>query len=430
MSTLQPGSLINEYRLLDYLGEGGMGRVYRAVHCKIGRVVAIKELTAAGQGTASLDRFLNEARIQSNLQHPNIATLYDFLEVDGHPCIIMEYVDGQTLAERIRALGPLPLSEVVFVFKAVVQAMDYTHSRGVVHRDIKSNNVKITSAGRVKLLDFGIARAKTTARMTMPGAVVGTPSHLSPEQLRGEPADTRSDIWALGVMLFEMLTSHVPFEAVTFGDLYEKIIRGSYAPPSVLNPQVPRSAEAVITRCLEKDPAKRYQSADELLKDVMKIEAMVPRPCLSDGGSTVGEKQNLSWPKRTWRTLTATASVIVLAAVAYFVVSLLFISDDGKTLPRSAADNTGNVTTTTKIKSVSQTKIIPIDTNDGRPAQVFEKNKTTGGLKPLGWTPLRYEGRLGETVNLVLMRDGVQKELKPFEVNTTDNLSTINIPTK
>ncbi|HZB46348.1 MAG TPA: serine/threonine-protein kinase, partial [Pyrinomonadaceae bacterium] len=222
----QQSSIIGEYRVVDYLGEGGMGQVYRAVHSKINRVVAIKALTNAGHSLGSIERFLNEACIQARLQHQNIATLYDFVECEGQPCIIMEYVDGQTLAERIRELGQLPLHEALYVLQKIGEALEYIHENGIVHRDIKSNNVKITSRGQVKLLDFGIARAESGQTMTQVGMVIGTPIYLSPEQLRGERADARSDIWALGVLFYEMLTGDMPFKAETFGELYERITAG------------------------------------------------------------------------------------------------------------------------------------------------------------------------------------------------------------
>ena len=166
---------VGEYRVVDFLGAGGMGEVYRALHSKIGRVAAVKVLTRGGAQTAGfVQRFFNEARIQASLQHPNVATLYDFCEVAGQPCIIMEYVDGQTISERVAAYGaPLPLSEAAYVFEKVCEAVDYVHRHGVIHRDIKSNNIKISSEGEVKLLDFGIAKGQGTQQLTQVGSVIG-----------------------------------------------------------------------------------------------------------------------------------------------------------------------------------------------------------------------------------------------------------------
>src|SRR5919107_2561248 len=254
---------VGEYRIVDFLGAGGMGEVYRAVHSKIGRVAAVKVLTAqAAQSGGFVQRFLNEGRIQANLKHPNVATLYDFLEVQGQPCIIMEYVDGQTISERIAAYGaPLAPAETVYVFEKVCEAIDYVHRHGVIHRDIKSNNIKISSEGKVKLLDFGIAKGQTSQQLTQVGSVIGTLQYLAPELVRGGTADASGDIWALGVLLYEMATGRVPFDAPTVGDLCDRIGRVDYAPPAQVNPGVPREMSAVIPRRLKKKPAERYRTA-------------------------------------------------------------------------------------------------------------------------------------------------------------------------
>ena len=167
-------SNIGDYRLVEKLGEGGMGEVYQGVHSKIGRVVAVKILSQGAHGPEFVERFLNEARIQGGLQHHNIVTLYDFLEYNGQPCIIMEFIEGSTLTDCIRTWGGLPLQEAIRYFQSIVEAIDYVHSRGIIHRDIKSNNVKITPAGQVKLLDFGIAKSGASPALTVTGAFVGT----------------------------------------------------------------------------------------------------------------------------------------------------------------------------------------------------------------------------------------------------------------
>src|SRR5947199_6782344 len=278
---------IGEYRIVDFLGAGGMGEVYRAMHSKIGRIAAVKVLTQATQSSGFVERFFNEARIQASLQHPNIATLYDFMEVGGQPCIIMEYIDGETISERIAAYGaPLPLSETVYVFEKVCEAIEYIHRHGIIHRDIKSNNIKISSQGQIKLLDFVIAKGQTSQQLTQVGSVIGTLQYLAPELIRGGTADERGDIWALGVLLYEMVTGRVPFDAATVGDLCDRIDRVDYAPPAQLNPSVPRDAARIIARCLKKNPSERYASAGKLLADVKRLETIVSKPGLS---STVSE---------------------------------------------------------------------------------------------------------------------------------------------
>jgi serine/threonine protein kinase len=214
------GSLLNsrigDYQLVDFLGAGGMGDVYRAVHSKIGKVVAIKVLTLQKSGNGEFgDRFINEARIQARLHHQGIATLYDYSDAGGHPCIIMEYVGGQTLDELIRQGGPFNPVYALKIFLAVSEAVSYIHSNSIVHRDIKSNNIKIDPAGEVKLLDFGIAKSASSPKLTAVGDVIGTFAYMAPELLRGGIADARSDIWALGILLYEMLLGDVPFRADT-----------------------------------------------------------------------------------------------------------------------------------------------------------------------------------------------------------------------
>lgn len=267
--------MIGDYRLLEFLGAGGMGEVYRAVHTKIGRSAAVKILTAAAPGSDFVQRFLNEARVHASLQHPNIATLYDFLEFGGRPCIIMEYVDGQTLVDRIRLQGPLHSADAWAIFLAIVGAVAYVHDQGIVHRDLKTANIRINSQGVAKLLDFGIAKGTGTPNLTEAGNVIGTLSYMPPEQLLGEPASTRSDVWALGIVLYEMLTGRVPFEAKTAGELIEKIRTGNYTRLATVRagadpleaPSLQR-ADQVVARCLRRNPADRYPNARALLDEM------------------------------------------------------------------------------------------------------------------------------------------------------------------
>jgi serine/threonine protein kinase len=269
--TISINSSIGDYQIVASLGAGGMGEVYRAVHSKLGRTVAIKLLIDNGRDNGFNARFFNEARLQANLHHKNIATLYEFLEFDDKPCIVMEYIDGQSLYERIIAPGGLTILEAVTIFHDIVEAIDYMHSNGVVHRDIKSNNIKINSRGEVKLLDFGIAKSNLTPRMTGTGNVVGTWEYMAPEQLRNAVSEPRTDIWALGVLLYEMVTRRLPFESQNFGEIYEQISKSTPVSPTNINPSVPRELENIIFRCLKKKPTERYQSAQELLQDVKRV---------------------------------------------------------------------------------------------------------------------------------------------------------------
>ncbi len=202
---------IGNYRLIEFLGAGGMGEVYRGVHLSTGSTMAVKILTAVDRLPSLTERFRNEARIQSLLQHPNIAHLEEFLEGDGAPCIVMEYVDGETLDQRVHRRGALPQEEAFSIAASVIDAVGYLHERGIIHRDIKPSNVKVTEAGVVKLLDFGIAKGPGSPALTTQGSVIGTLQSLAPEQLSGSPATRLTDIWALGVVLYELATGQHPF---------------------------------------------------------------------------------------------------------------------------------------------------------------------------------------------------------------------------
>lgn len=408
-------STVGEYRLEDFLGAGGMGEVYRGVHTKIGRVAAIKVLTvAARREQGFVERFFNEARIQASLQHPNIATLYDFMEFQGQPCIVMEYIDGQTLCDRVRPYGALHPSDALRIFAAVADAIDYIHNHGVIHRDIKSNNIKISSAGQVKLLDFGIAKGNMSPGLTETGSVVGTLEYISPEQLATGHADPRSDIWALGVLLYEMATGRVPFEAQTLGALCDKIGRADYAAPRQLNPALPVEVAAIIARCLKKNPAERYQTAGALLQDVSRAAASLsappPEPAhahTASGLRATAAAPADSWLARHWLKLSGVAAVFAVFAV--FAVAGLYYAFAGDT----AAPVNVNASSLAS-NSNARTKTIRVEMSDG-PAEIWM------GDKMLGVGQASVTAHVGDWVELRLRRDG-QERTERFQM--TENKPT------
>ena len=420
---------VGEYRIVDFLGAGGMGEVYRAVHSKIGRVAAVKVLTAqAAQAEGFVQRFLNEASIQARLKHPNVATLYDFCEVEGQPCIIMEYVDGQTVSERVSAYGaPLPLAETVHVFEKVCEAIDYVHRHGVIHRDIKSNNIKIGSEGEVKLLDFGIAKGQETQQLTQAGSVIGTLHYLAPELIRGGAADASGDIWALGVLLYEMVTGRVPFEADTLGDLCDRIGSGQYTPPAQVNPGVPREVAAVVARCLKKNPHERYRSAGELLADARRISALVSKPGDGRGaGDAAGERVGRAKAPASSFPLSlvvgGAAAFVVLATVVCVAAFFLFGGPDDEAaggdgarpaVATANASNTARGLTSAANPAASHDpseRTVEIRISDGK-ADVY------AGADKVGTTPYPVRGRVGEKVQLTLRRDGYSDEPVEFVIS-------------
>jgi eukaryotic-like serine/threonine-protein kinase len=405
-------SSIGDYHLVDYIGAGGMGEVYRAVHSKIGRVVAVKVLTQSVPSPSFITRFHNEARIQASLHHHNIATLYDFLEFNGQPCIIMEYVDGETLTQRIGRFGSLPVEEALYIFQSVTEAIHYIHGHGVLHRDIKSNNIKIGSTGEVKLLDFGIAKAGDTPSMTRTGDVIGTLEFLSPEQVKGGTADARSDIWALGALLYEMMTGQLPFKSPTIGDLCDKICKAQYAPVSSLNHSVPHEVEAIISRCLKKRPADRYQTAWEILQDTKRIAATIPVPRLR--GTSINAL--LAGSKKNWRKISAFAAVAFILIIGiYFVMP----SSDNPSVVRVDQRNLNTPTKTPEKRTVNPVSKSPaplehyrIATLDGTAA--IELTGKNG--KQFGKTPFEFDAPIGEQFDVVLKRDGFRELRDNFTV--------------
>jgi serine/threonine-protein kinase len=268
---LNIGEQLGEYRITQFLGAGGMGEVYRGEHAKLGRSAAIKVLLSTVTDESFTQRFFNEARLQANLHHPHIAALYDFQEIGGQLCIFMEYVDGTSLEDVVNARS-LAVEDALGIFASIVEAVGFIHSHGIVHRDIKSQNVKLTANGKPKLLDFGIAKDSSAAHgLTQTGGVIGTPHYLAPEQLDGKPATSQADIWALGVLLYEMLTGDMPFQGETLAGLVLQITTAQFAAPETLNPAVSRDVSRIVSRCLKKNLAERYQTTDELLTDVRKV---------------------------------------------------------------------------------------------------------------------------------------------------------------
>jgi eukaryotic-like serine/threonine-protein kinase len=267
------GVAVGHYRILEEIGSGGMGQVFRALDTRLHRTVAIKVLPSTHVGDPDRKRrFLQEARAASKLNHPNIITLHDMVSDGGVDYLVMEYVAGKTLKELIRSEG-LPIAEAAAYAIQLVGALAVAHAAGLIHRDIKPANIMVTNDGQVKVLDFGLAKQLTPAGVdsldagqTISGMLVGTVSYMSPEQTRGEPLDARSDIFAFGSVLYEAVTGQLPFTASSLLSTMHEISVHDPPPPSRLQPRVPAWLEQVILRCLRKRAAERYQSMAELLE--------------------------------------------------------------------------------------------------------------------------------------------------------------------
>lgn len=433
--------MIGEYRITGFLGEGGMGVVYRGVHEKLGREAAVKILGGGSQDPNFKTRFLNEARVQAGLHHPNVATLYDFRESGDDLVIFMELVDGECLDELVSKRA-FTIDEALTVFASICEAIAYIHDHGVIHRDIKAQNAKLTSQGVVKLLDFGIAKDSRSQGLTQTGGVIGTPTYLSPEQLEGSPASPQTDIWALGILLYEMLTGQLPFQGDTLGGLVRKITLAEFASPETINPAVPRDVAAIVSRCLKRDVSARYRTTRELLDAVRKVLALRNASVASHDLATVAiaardkptpppapvHYHSTPAPETNYQPETPASKPFPLALVAglgggaillllIVIVGIYFLASSGDAAPSSAA-----LTNAAAANTKGNTKI-RVDVDEGK-ADVIRSGQV------LGPTPLDLDANIGENIALTLHRDGYQDKDIQIQVTPNKRVFTYSLKSK
>ncbi|MEO5618316.1 MAG: serine/threonine-protein kinase, partial [Candidatus Eisenbacteria bacterium] len=353
------GRRISHYRILSQLGMGGMGVVYRAHDELLQREVAIKVLPPEAMADdAARRRLLREAQLASQLNHPHISTIYEVGDAEGLAYISMELVEGRPLNVLVRPRG-LPTDAAIRYGTQIAEALAYAHERGVIHRDLKCANVLITGDGRVKVLDFGLAMrvaarddestTQLSRALTETGAIVGTPQYLAPELLRGDVADARSDLWSLGVTLYEMTSGTCPFAGATPMELGAAILHG---PPEPLPTRVPAGLSAIIHRCLAKDPAQRYRQAGE-------VRAALEGVVSSSASGVVG-----STPRASRATALRSGPLWLWAAAAVaLLLAVLVLLDSGRVRTR-LFDNPS-------ARRITSIAVLPLDNFSGDPTQQY-----------------------------------------------------------
>ena len=408
--SLAAGDRVGSYEIVAVLGEGGMGQVYRARDLKLGRDVALKVLPDhLAADIHRRERFQHEAKILATLNHPNVAVIYGLDDADGRVALAMELVHGTPLSERIGPRG-VPVKETLKIATQVAAGLEAAHRLGIVHRDLKPANVLVTPAGGVKLVDFGIAKVLASESpvgepdatptiaptpKTEEGQVLGTVSYMSPEQVRGEPVDARSDLFSFGTLLYEMLTGHRPFDAGDKMSTLAAILRNEPAPPTVSNgPALPRELERIIVRCLRKDRERRFQTASDLKLELEDLE---------EETATTSPYEAPAMTRRPWRFMSVAVGFVALAIAA--VAALYFF-------PRTSPSG-GRPSMLRQLTFEAGLAITPAVTPDGKLLAYASDRSGEGQLdiwlkQVAGGEPVRLTDGPGSKVNPQFSPDGTR----------------------
>jgi serine/threonine protein kinase len=309
------GQTISHYRIVEKLGEGGMGVVYKAEDTRLRRTVALKFFRSEVIESAEhRERILREAQAAAALDHPNICTVHEIDEAEGKTFLAMAFVEGQSVKEKI-AERPLKLEETLDVAIQTAQGLQAAHEKGVVHRDIKPANLIVNPHGQVKIMDFGLAQLADRTRLTQTSTFLGTPAYMSPEQAQRLPADRRSDIWSLGVVLYEMITGRLPFEAQQDQAVLYSIVHQEHEPVTALRAGLPTELDRIVRKALAKRPGERYQHVDEMASDLRTLQRQRDRaaPARDSGIPTTRSRRALA--------LGVMAALVILAGSAWWLNS-------------------------------------------------------------------------------------------------------------
>ena len=326
------GQTVSHYRVLEKLGGGGMGVVYKAEDMRLHRNVALKFLPdSVASDAQALARFQREAQAASALNHPNICTTHDIGEANGQEFIVMEFLDGMTLKHRIGG-RPLDTKAILSVAIQVTEGLSAAHAKGIIHRDIKPANIFLTESGQIKILDFGLAKVSTgkslsdgattlgtleidPEHLTSPGSTLGTVAYMSPEQARAEELDARTDLFSFGTVLYEMATGSLPFKGESTALIFKAILDAAPVPAARLNPNLPTELERIIGKALEKDRGLRYQSAGEIRTDLLQLKKETESGRAVIGAAEVALPATRKGPWLRWVAATCTAILIIALAV-------------------------------------------------------------------------------------------------------------------
>lgn len=275
MPTTSTAEYIGSFKILNKIGEGGMALIYKALQPSLKRTVVLKKLKDPNREI--INRFKNEALLSASFHHENLVAIYDFLYTKRSYYLIMEYVDGEDLRTIIDYMAPLPSALAGLLILEIVRGLEYTHARNIIHRDIKPGNILVSYSGDVKLIDFGVAKDGVSSRLTVTGMIVGTPAYMAPEQANGEPLTASSDLFSIGILLYELLTGVKPFYGENNTEILSKIVRNKYIPAERLNPEIPRVFRKIIRKAIHRDQKHRYQNATEMINDLEKAIALQTR---------------------------------------------------------------------------------------------------------------------------------------------------------